>query len=92
MIAAQSGDPIARAEAEVALRQARATANPTTLAAALMAYGWAMIADDLFAALAALDECIELCRQGAASIALGTALCLAAGVRVRTGDLAHAAA
>jgi hypothetical protein len=91
IIAAQSGDPIARAEAESALRQARATANPTTLAIALMAHGWALIADDLFAAIAALDESIALCRQGAGPNSFGTALCLAAGVRVRTGDLPHAA-
>ena len=91
MIAAQSGDPIARAEAEIALRQARATANPTALATALMAHGWALIADDPAAALAALDESIALCRQGASPNWFGTALCLAAGVRVRTGDLAHAA-
>ena len=35
MIAAQSGDLIARAEAEVGLRQARTTANPTALVTAL---------------------------------------------------------
>jgi tetratricopeptide (TPR) repeat protein len=92
VFSAMSGDPIAaRAEAKVALRQARETANPTLLASALMAYGWVRIADDLTAALAALDESIALHRQGASPVNFGTALCLAAGVRVRTGDLPHAA-
>ena len=91
MAAAQSGDPIARAEAETALRLARESANPSVLATALMAYGWARIADDRSAALAALDESIALCRQGASPIGFGVTLCLAAGLRVRAGDLARAA-
>jgi hypothetical protein len=89
--AAQSGDPIARAEAETAVRLARESANPSILATALMAYGWARIADDRAAALTALDESIGLCRQGASPIGLGVTLCLAAGLRVRTGDLPSAA-
>jgi tetratricopeptide (TPR) repeat protein len=88
--ASQSGDPIARAEAEVGLRQAREIANPSALATALMGYGWTLIADDPVGALAAFDECIALSRQGASPISFGTTLCLAAGVRVRAGDLAHA--
>ena len=92
IFAAQGGDRInARAEAETALRQARATANPTTLANALMAYGWSLIADDHGAALSELDESIALCRQGAGRGSLATALCLAGGVRVRTGDPRDAA-
>ncbi len=91
MIATQTGDPIARAEAEVALRQARDIANPTTLANALCAYGWALIADEPDAALAALDESIALSRQGAGPAIFGLALYLAAGLRLRAGDLAHAA-
>jgi tetratricopeptide (TPR) repeat protein len=90
MSAAQSGDPIARAEAETALRLARESANPSVLSTALMAYGWALIADDRAAALAALDESIALCRQGASPIGFGVTLCLAAGLRVRAGDLPHA--
>ncbi len=56
-----------------------------------MAYGFALITDDPAAALAALDESIALSRQGASPITFATALYLAAGMRVRTGDLPHAA-
>ena len=56
-----------------------------------MAYGWALITDDLAAALAALDESIALSRQGASPQSFGTALRLAAGIRIRTGDLPQAA-
>ena len=46
-MASSVGDPIAGPEAELALRQARETANPTLLAGALFAYGFARgIADD----------------------------------------------
>jgi predicted ATPase/class 3 adenylate cyclase len=90
--AAESGDWIvARREAEVALRHARKSASPTGLATALMAYGWARMTDDLTAALAALDESIALSRKGAAPNSFATVLCLAAGIRIRTGDLPHAA-
>jgi tetratricopeptide (TPR) repeat protein len=90
--AAQSGDSIvARREAERSLRQARRSANPTALAGALMANGWALITDDPAAALAALDESIALSRQGASPQSFGAALRLAAGIRIRTGDLPHAA-
>ncbi len=89
---AQAGDSIvARREAESALRQARKSANPTALAAALMANVWALITDDLAAALAALDESIALSRQGASPQSFATALRLAALIRIRTGDLPHAA-
>ncbi len=82
---------IARVEGEVALRQARAIANPSTLAYALLACGWALSADDPASAVASLEECIALCRQGANPNVFGVALALAACTRVRTGDLAHAA-
>jgi predicted ATPase len=89
---AQAGDSIvARREAESALRQARKSANPTALAAALMANGWALITDDVAAALAALDESIALSRQGASPQSFATALRLAALIRIRTGDLPRAA-
>jgi predicted ATPase/class 3 adenylate cyclase/DNA-binding winged helix-turn-helix (wHTH) protein len=89
---AQAGDSIvARREAESALRQARKSGNPTALAAALMANGWALITDDFPAALAALDESIALSRQGASQQSFATALRLAALIRIRTGDLPHAA-
>ena len=92
VFAAAAGDPIARPEAELGLRNARETANPTALANALYAYGYARIADDLAAALAAFDESIALSRQVASSsMLLAAALVEAAGVRVRTGDLPHAA-
>jgi predicted ATPase/class 3 adenylate cyclase len=91
MIATYAGDQLtARAEAEVALRQARETANPTALAASLMAYGWTLIADDPAAALAALEQSLALSRQGASLNSFGTALRLAAGARFLTGDLPHA--
>jgi tetratricopeptide (TPR) repeat protein len=90
--AAQAGDSIvAGREAESALGQARTSANPTALAAALMAKGWALITDDLAAALAALDRSIALSRQGASPQSFPTALRLAALIRIRTGDLPHAA-
>ena len=92
VIAAAAGDPIARPEAELGLRQARETANPTALAGALYAYGFALAGDDLAAALAAFDESIALSRQGASSsMLLAAALVEAAGVRLRTGDLPRAA-
>src|SRR5262249_52739802 len=92
IVAARAGDSsVARAEAEGALRQARGPGNPSALAISLMAYGFARIADDPPAALTALDEGISLQRQGANPAGLGTAYRLAAGVRVRSGDLPHAA-
>jgi hypothetical protein len=89
--AAQSGDSIVtRREAEAALRQARKSANPSALATALMTNGWALITDDVAAALAALDESIALARRGAGPQSFGTALRLAAVIRIRNGDLPHA--
>jgi predicted ATPase/class 3 adenylate cyclase len=92
VLAAASCDPIARPEAELALRLARETANPTTLAGAVYARGMALAVDDPAAALAAFHESIALSRQGASpSALLAAALTAAAGVRVRTGDLRRAA-
>jgi predicted ATPase/class 3 adenylate cyclase len=92
VLAAASGDPIARPEADLALRQARETANPTALAGAVYARGMALAAAEPVAALAAFDESIALARQGASpSALLAAALTAAAGVRVRTGDLPSAA-
>jgi predicted ATPase len=87
----QSKDPLARDEAETALRIARRIANPSALALALSVDGWVRIADDPAAALAILDETIALHRQGAIPHMFGTTLCLTAGIRARTGDLPHAA-
>jgi hypothetical protein len=85
-------DPIAGAEAELALGLARETANPTLLAGALFAYGFARgIADDRAAALAAFDESITLGRLGASPTMLAATLIYAAEMRVTTGDLFHAA-
>jgi hypothetical protein len=57
ILATQAGDRItARAEAEIAVQQARQYANPTALAGTLMTYGWTLIPEDLTAALGALDE------------------------------------
>jgi predicted ATPase len=89
--ASESRNPIARTEAEVALRQARSTGNASAIASALMALGWALIADDPAASLALLDEAIALCREGASPLTIGPTLCLSAGLRVRSGDLPHAA-
>jgi predicted ATPase/class 3 adenylate cyclase len=91
MFAHELGDPVAGAEAEIALREARAIPNPTALVLALVAFGWARIDDDPLAALAALDESIAVSRQGASPTMIGLALSLAAAVRARAGDLAHAA-
>jgi hypothetical protein len=55
-----------------------------------MANGWALIPDDLAAALASLDESIALSRRGASPQSFPTALRLAALIRIRTGDLSHA--
>ena len=90
-LALPGSDSDARAEAEVALRQAREIANPSALAAALCGYGSALADDDHDAALAALDECIELGRRGASPSMFSMALHSAAVVRVRTGDLPRAA-
>jgi hypothetical protein len=92
IMASSLGDPNAGPEAELALRHARETANPTLLAGALFAYGFARgIADDPAAALAAFDESITLGRQGASPTMFAATLIYAAGVRVFTGDLPHAA-
>ena len=91
-MASSLGDPIAGPEAELALQQARETANPTLLAGALFGYGFARgIADDPAAALAAFDESIALGREGASPTLLAAALIYAAGVRVLIGDLPGAA-
>ena len=90
-ILAQVGDPLARAETGIALRMAREVGNPSSLANALMGYGWAVLAEDPVAALAAFDERIALGHQGASPIGTAATLCLAAGVRARSGDLAGAA-
>ncbi len=91
VFAAASGDPIALPEAELALRRAREIANPTALAAAVYGFGMARIADDPAGALAAVDESIALLHQSASPNLLAAALVDAAGLRVRTGDLPHAA-
>jgi hypothetical protein len=89
-LALQSKDPIAREEAETALRIARHTGNPSSLAMGLSVYGWVRIADDAAAALAILDDTIALHRQGAIPHMFGMTLCLSAGIRARGGDLPHA--
>ena len=91
MFAAETGDPIARTEAERALHEAREIGNPSAVALALLAYGWALTDDDAVGAVAALDESIMLCRQGATPFTFGLALTLAAGARGETGDLRQAA-
>jgi predicted ATPase/class 3 adenylate cyclase len=85
------GVPVARAEAEVALHQARELANPSALAAALCSYGLVLADEDPDGALAAFDECIALGRRGASASMFSQALNYAAGVRARTGDLPRAA-
>jgi hypothetical protein len=85
------GDPIARPEAELVLRHAREAANPTLLAGALYAYGFARVTDDPAAALAALDESIALGRRGASPTMVAIALIDSADLRARSGDLCQAA-
>ena len=81
-----------RPEAELALRHARETANPTApRRRAVRVRVRPGIADDPAAALAAFDESIALGRQGASPTMFAATLIYAAGVRVRTGDLPHAA-
>jgi predicted ATPase/class 3 adenylate cyclase len=77
----------ARSEADAALRIARRLANPSQLALALWITALTHEADDPDAALAALDEKIELVRAGANDVNFGAALAHIARLRDRNGDL-----
>jgi len=70
--------------AGAALRRARSVGNPSLLAGAL--YNEALTARTSNAALAALDESIELTRRGASSVVLGFVLAHRAQLRARVGE------
>ncbi len=91
VVAHWAGDRvIARAEADTALRIARQLANPSQLALALWITALTREADDPDAALAALDENVELVRGGANDVNFGAALARIARLHDGNGDLAGA--
>ena len=77
----------ARAEADAALRVSRRHGQPSNLAASLWVFALTREADDPDAALAALDESVELTRAGASITSFGSALAHIARLRDRQGDL-----
>jgi len=88
---ATSGNSIeAGVEAAAALEGAREIRNPTCVALALFTFAWAEWERQPGAALAAVEESIALSRAGAVDGALGSALGLAARVRMEMGDTAGA--
>jgi predicted ATPase/class 3 adenylate cyclase len=91
IIAEMSDSTVALRESDVAVRQARAIAHPSTLAFALLAFGWARGNDEPTTALVALDESIALCRHGANPSTFGISLNIAGGARLRIADHHHAA-
>jgi predicted ATPase len=86
------GDPIARREAELAVRIARDVGNPSTVAWTLLAYGWALTDEDPDVAIAALEESAALSRSGASQLTWGPVLFRLSMARVHQGDYAAAAA
>jgi hypothetical protein len=78
--------------AEEALAIARSAGNPSALAMALYAYGWAIDADDPDGARAAYEEAIEVSRSGASDATLTPALSRVAPLRLGAGDVAGATA
>jgi hypothetical protein len=88
---ATSGDSIAAGlEASIALESAREIRNPTCLTLALFTFAWAEWERQPAAALAAVEESIALSRAGAVDGGLGTALGLAARIRMEMGDTTRA--
>ena len=76
----------ARRHADAALLFARAAAVPSLLAGALAMVGWSYWNTDPQAALLALEESVELTRQGATDSAFPTALGRIVPLRARLGD------
>jgi tetratricopeptide (TPR) repeat protein len=80
----------ARSSIDAALSEARALGSPSTLAVSLFALGFVLRDSDPRAALAALEESIELMRAGAFQAVLANALLVVAQIRVEAGDRAAA--
>ena len=76
----------ARRTAEESVRISRRVANPSQLATALAALGYAWVPDDPRAALAALDESLALTDSGASDVVLTHALSSAAVARAALGQ------
>jgi predicted ATPase/class 3 adenylate cyclase len=76
----------AKREADAGLELARQVQNPSALALALFAFGWAISQEDPAGALTAYDESIALTRGGALDGAYGAALSQAALLRCRVGE------
>jgi predicted ATPase/class 3 adenylate cyclase len=76
----------ARLHADAALSAAREADVPSLLAAALAMYGWSYWNLEPTDALRALEESVELTRQGASDSAVDTALGRIAPLRARLGD------
>jgi ATP/maltotriose-dependent transcriptional regulator MalT len=72
--------------ARLGMSLAQRTGNPTMLALASYALGWALRHRHPDEALAAFDRCVALARRGAQPIALPSALCFGAQVAAALGD------
>jgi ATP/maltotriose-dependent transcriptional regulator MalT len=74
------------AQARLAMSLAEGTGNPTNLALALYALGWALRHRHPDEAIAAFDRCVVLSRRGASTVVLALALFHAARVAALLGD------
>jgi predicted ATPase len=74
------------AQARLAMSLAERTGNPSCLAVALHALGWALRHRHPDEAIAACDRCVALARRGANTGALAVALSLGAQVAASQGD------
>jgi predicted ATPase/class 3 adenylate cyclase len=86
MLATSGHSTEAGVEAAIALERAREIGNPTCLTLALFTLAWAEWERQPETALAAVEESIALSRAGAVDGGLGTALGLAARIRMQMGD------
>jgi ATP/maltotriose-dependent transcriptional regulator MalT len=77
----------ARAVIAPVIPEVRRSRNPSALATALFAYGWASLETNPDAALAALEESASLTRNRAGEAAFGPCLMEAARLLARRGDL-----
>ncbi len=80
----------ARVEADAGLRLARRNDQPSQLAVSLFSFALTCEADDPDAALAALEESVELMRAGASDTNFGAALARIARLRDRNADFSGA--
>jgi predicted ATPase len=74
------------AQARLAVSLAQRTGNPTILAVASLALGWALRHRHPDEALASFDQSVALARGGASTLTLATALCHAAQAAAALGD------